>query len=382
MRKTWIVTGLAALALAAGVSLLGNRPLTVNVLEPQENLDLRLYGLGSVEARVLSNVGFETGGVLHSLTADAGDRVAQGQELARLHPEEQQARAAQAAAGLDAARAALAVAQAALPRARAVLEQRMAANTRQQELARTERASVKSAEETQRDLDVARADLAVARAELQVLRAQADAAAASLASARTLLDKQVLVAPYDARIIARKVEAGSVIKAGDTIFTLIDPATIWIQAYFDEERAGQIALGQTGTIRLRSRPQAGYSGTVVRIGLESDRINEERRVWLTCADCPPEMFLGEQAEAWLTTGHRARALMVPEIDISGFDGASGTVWTLQDGTLRRAALTFGARDDLGRAEVTGGLPDGARIVSPGPKGAAEGRSARILEGGQ
>ncbi len=169
------------------------------------------------------------------------------------------------------------------------------------------------------------------------------------------------------------------VKAGDPIFTLVDPATIWIQAYVDEERAGQLADGQPGAIRLRSHPSAEFHGTVARIGLESDRVNEERRVWLTCAGCPAEMFLGEQAEARILTGTRASALMVPEVAIAGFDGYRGTVWTVRDGRLARAALTFGARDDRGRAEVTGGLPEGAAIVARPPKGAAEGRRARIAE---
>jgi HlyD family secretion protein len=53
---------------------------------------------------------------------------------------------------------------------------------------------------------------------------------------------------------------------------------------------------------------------------------------------------------------------------------------VQDGRLARAELTFGARDDRGRIEVTGGLPDGAQIVSSPPQGASEGRLARIGDG--
>ena len=67
----------------------------------------------------------------------------------------------------------------------------------------------------------------------------------------------------------------------------------------------------------------------------------------------------------------------PEVAITGFDGFRGIVWLVQDGRLRRAELTFGARDDRGRVEVTGGLPEGAAIVAMPPKGADEGRLARI-----
>ena len=161
------------------------------------------------------------------------------------------------------------------------------------------------------------------------------------------------------------------------IFTLIDPDTVWIQAYIDENRAGQLALGQPGTFRLRSQPAGEFNGIIARFGLESDRVNEERRVWLICTDCPAEMALGEQAEVRILTGTRDTALMVPEVVISGFDGYRGRVWTVQDGRLAKADLTFGARDDRGRVEVTGGLADGAQIVAIPPQGADEGRLARI-----
>jgi HlyD family secretion protein len=379
MRRVWLFGFLAALAIAAGFLFLTERPLTVTVAQPESDVALRIYGLGTVEARILSRVGFEVGGALTALAVDAGDRVAPGQEMASLHAAEQEARVARARAAVAANEANLAKADAAVVRARAVLAQREAENRRQQGLAQRDVASVQRAEEAQRDEDVARADLAVAEADVAVIRAQGMDAAAGLRQEETLLAHHRLIAPYDALVVARHAEAGAVVKAGDPVLTLIDPATVWIQAYVDEERAGQLALGQPGTIRLRSQPAAEFRGTIARIGIESDRVNEERRVWLTCADCPAEMFLGEQAEVRILTGTRATALMVPELAITGFDGHRGTVWTVVDGRLTRAELTFGARDDRGRVEVIGGLPEGAMIVARVPKGAAEGRRARIGE---
>jgi HlyD family secretion protein len=380
MRRIWIYGVVAALAVGAGALFLTERPLTVAVVLPETDVALRIYGLGTVEARVLSRVGFEVGAALITLSADAGDRVTKGQNLAALHPAEQEARLLRADAAVAANAANLAKAEAAVARARAILAQRETANTRQQDLSRQDVASVQRAEEAQRDEDVAHADLAVAEAEVAVIRAQGADAAAALQLEKTLLAHHQLVAPFDAVIVARHAEAGAVVKAGDPIFTLIDPETIWIQAYIDEERAGQLALGQPGTIRLRSQPQLEFNGTIARIGLESDRVNEERRVWLTCADCPAAMYLGEQAEVRITTGLRKTALMVPEVAISGFDGHRGTVWLVRDGQLGLASLTFGARDDKGRIEVVSGLPDAAQIVALPPKGVAEGRLARIAEG--
>lgn len=376
-RRLWIFGALAVLAAGAAVLFIMERPLSVAVVRPETGVPLRVYGLGTVEARVLSRIGFEAGAALLTLSADAGDRVSKGQELATLQPAEQEARVARARAAMAANVANLAKAEAAVDRARAELAQREAANTRQQSLARRDVASAQRAEEAQRDQDVARANLAVAEADVALIRSQKEDAAAALQLEQTLLAHHRLMAPFDAVIVARHAEPGTVVKSGDPIFTLIDPSTVWIQAYIDEERAGQLALGQQGTIRLRSRPQDAFTGTVARIGLESDRVNEERRVWLSCTDCPEPMYLGEQAEVRITTGLRDSALMVPETAISGFDGHHGKVWLVRDGRFTRAELTFGARDDRGRVEVTGGVPDGALIVALPPKGVGEGRLARI-----
>jgi HlyD family secretion protein len=377
VQKAWLIGAAAVLAIGAGVLFMTERPLTVTVVQPETDVPLRIYGLGTVEARVLTRVGFEVGATLLSLSADAGDGVTQGQILGTLHQGEQEARVARARAAVAANLANQAKAEASVERALAVLAQRQTANRRLVELARQDVASVQRAEEAQRDEDVARAEVAVAEAERDVIEAQAQDAAAALKLEETLLAHHRLSAPFDAVIVARHAEMGAVVRAGDPIFTLIDPATIWIQAYIDEERAGQLALGQPGTIRLRSQPAGEFHGTIARIGLESDRVNEERRVWLTCTDCPAEMFLGEQAEVRILTGTRDRALMVPEVAIAGFDGFRGLVWTVRDGRLARADLTFGGRDDKGRVEVKGGLSDDAQIVASLPKGATEERLARI-----
>ncbi|MBB3811160.1 efflux RND transporter periplasmic adaptor subunit [Pseudochelatococcus contaminans] len=376
MGRRWMFGAAAVLVLGAGVLFLTERPLTVNVVQAEQDVALRIYGLGSVEARILSRVGFEVGAALTGLAADVGDRVVRGQELATLDPAEQEARTARARAAVEANVAALARAEATVARASTVLAQRQAANQRQQGLAQRDVTSIQRAEEAQRDEDVARADLAVAEADVAVIRAQGADAAAALQQENVLLARHRLSAPYDAVIVTRHAEAGTVVRAGDPIFTLIAPETVWIQAYVDEERAGQLALGQPGTIRLRSQPQAEFQGSIARIGLESDRVNEERRIWLTCTDCPQPLYLGEQAEVRITTGNRNSALMVPEVAITGFDGHRGRVWLVRDGRLEQVELSFGARDDRGRVEVTGSLPDDAAIVARIPQGATEGRRAR------
>ncbi len=371
---------LAAFAAAgvAGYLFLAERPIAVPVAAIERNVPVRVYGLGTVEARIVSRIGFEVGAALTDLEVDSGDAVTEGQVLARLHTAEQEARVVRAEAAVEASQATLGKAEANVVRARAVLAQRRSTNERQQALAERSTISTQTAEEAQRDVDVAAADLAVAKSEVKVAQAQHADAEAALKYERTVLDHHILHAPFDAVVVARHAEAGMVVRAGDPIFTLMDPGTVWTLAYIDETRAGSIAVGQTAEVRLRSLPHEVFGGTVDRIGIESDRVNEERRVWIACDTCPAEVYLGEQAEVRITVANLPEALLVPEVAVSGFDGHRGGVWTVQDGRLAQTDVIFGHRTEDARVEIVSGLPEGAQVVTAPVKGMSEGRMARIV----
>jgi HlyD family secretion protein len=373
------LVGLIAVAALTGGGwfFLTERPVFVPVVVAEQDVAVRVYGLGTVEARIVSKVGFEVGAALTDLLVDSNDSVIRGQILARLHPVEQEARVGRAEAGVTASEAAILKAEANVERARAVLAQRFAANARQQELASRSTIAATSAEEAERDVVVAAADLSVAQSEVAVVTAQASDARAALRYEQTLLDHHALAAPFDAVIVERHAEAGTVVRAGDVIFTLMDPKTVWVQAYIDEGRAGELAIGQVAEIRLRSLPHSVFTGVVARIGIESDRVNEERLVWITCSDCPDQVFLGEQAEVRITTAVLADALLVPEVAVQGFDGHLGSVWVVQDGRLAQIPLIFGHRTEDARVDVVSGLPEGAQIVANPIKALAEGRLARV-----
>ena len=116
---------------------------------------------------------------------------------------------------------------------------------------------------------------------------------------------------------------------------------------------------------------------MVRIGIESDRVTEERRVYVKCDQCPHRFYLGEQAEVLIEVASLEHARLVPEQAISGFDGRKGAIWTVEDGRLRRRTVSFGHRTEDSRVEVVGGLPEGAAVVSVINTSLQEGRLAHV-----
>ena len=386
MKYSWykrLVTNRAALALgvlviaAVAALLISQRAVTVQVAYPERNVPITVFGLGTVEARVLSDVGFEVGSTLIELNADHGDPVSKNSVLARLHDSEQMARVAKAQAGVVNGEAALTMAQTVVGKARTVLTQRQQTNRRLQRLLLQNTVSEEAAEDAQLQQDVAAAELAVALSEVEVAQARLADAQAQLDYDNVLLAQHVLRAPYDAIVVRRHRELGSVLNAGETLFTLVDTATVWALAYVDESRAGNIRVDQPAEIRLRSLPQTVFPGHVARVDIESDRVNEERRVYVKCSQCPDTFHLGEQAEVIIATTELAEAILIPEMAVAEFDGKSGKIWVVNDGKLHRLAVKFGSRTLDGRLEITTPLPDGALAVSKLHSGLREGRGAKV-----
>ncbi len=381
MRWRRILGSLLLLAAVGGAGFfyLAVRPVAVRVAAPEGEVTFEVFGLGTVEARIVSRVGFPIGGILTALTADHGDRVAAGTVLARLDEAEQKAQLAKSEAALASAEAGLHKADALVAKAETVAGQQQEINRRRQVLVQRGTGSVEAAEQAQMESDVAAADRAIALRDAEVARAGVTNARAQLRFDAVKLDHHALAAPFDALVVERHKELGAVIGPGETVFTLVDPDTVWVLAYVDESRAGDLRPGQPARVRLRSLPDRLFQAEIVRIGIESDRLNEERRVFVKCRDCPPEFHLGEQAEIVIRTATATGALMIPENAIERPGEREGTLWTVEDGRLARRRVTLGRRNLDGRVEILAGVPDGARVVTERGTGLREGRRA-LIEG--
>ena len=74
----------------------------------------------------------------------------------------------------------------------------------------------------------------VAESDIEVAKAQLSDARSQYNYEKAVLDQHTLIAPFDALVIERLKELGTVIKAGDPIFTLVASDSVWALAYVDE----------------------------------------------------------------------------------------------------------------------------------------------------
>lgn len=377
-RALGVAVLIALLVAGAGVAVWHLRfsPLAVAVVRPVTKQPIEIFALGTVEARVVTRLAFRVAGTVVDIAADHGDRVIAGNRLARIDSREQEARKAKAEAGVASAQAVVAVADAAASRAEVVFAQRQQTNQRRQALLGRGAISIEQAEEAQLNETTARADALVTASEVTAAKARLGDARAQAAFETVVLAQHELTAPFDAIVVSRAKELGSVVAPGEPVFTLVDPATYWILAYLDEGRAGFVTEGQTATVRLRSLPGRVFNGRVVRIGLESDRVNEERRIHVRCENCPAAYVLGEQAEVVVTAAVVASGVFVPETMIDGLIHNRGSIWVVRDGRLARHPVEVGHRTLDGRYEVLSGL-DGALPIASRTGGLQDGRATRI-----
>ena len=152
---------------------------------------------GRVEAALESAVGFEIGGTLVALDANEGDRVSQGDALARLDVQRAAARRKEAKATLDQTLAELALARATAERTRDAF-------------------SYKGV--SQQQLDEAEQRVAT-------LQASSAVAGARLESIDVDIAKATLAAPFDAVVVRRLADPGRVLAPGEAVLNLESLAT-------------------------------------------------------------------------------------------------------------------------------------------------------------
>lgn len=353
------------------------RPIAVQVIEPVAEAQIQVFGLGTVEAKIRSNVGFKVNGILRELRVDHGDVVNKGQLLAVLDNAEQENQVAKAEANLEKARANLNLAKANVQKARINLALKRQQNHRRQMLKQQNAVTGEEVEVSLATTKTAEAEVDLAEAEVAAATAGLRDAEVQVSLSQEVLSQHFLTAPYDAVIIIRHAEMGTMLQPGEPVFTLADPCSVWVRSFVDEAKAGHIEVGQQAEVRLRSLPGQRFAGKVARVDLESDRIGEERRVYVTWGDCPRDFHLGEQAEVIIATDILNNVVLVPETLISGRNGNSGDIWTLEGGTLHFRRVSFGQGTLEGSLPVIQGLPEGGQAVAAPSSGLRQGRKAAI-----
>lgn len=383
-RWPWVLLAVlaAAAALAGGGWWLTAQPLPVRTAEavaPSSGAAAAavLQATGYVTARRQATVSTQITGTLTEVLIEEGDRVAQGQVIARL--EDRSLRA-----GLELARANAAAAQAQVVQARVALVQAEADRARLASLVAQGMLSAQAGEQSRTAVDSA-------RAALDVRQRAVDAAVAQVAQAQVGFDYTVVRAPFAGIVTAKAAQVGEIVSplsagGGFTrtgVGTIVDMDSLEVGVDVNEASIGEISPQMRAEAVLDAYPDWKIPARVIAIIPTADRgkATIKVRVGLDAKDARivPDMgvrvtFLAGAAAA--PAGAAAappRGVLVPPPAVVERDGQM-VVFVVEDGRARQRAVAAQEQGTMKR------LPDGVRagervIVAP-PASLRDGAAVR------
>ena len=288
MRSRFRPSAPLAFALAVALSGCGSEPTPepaprpVLVTQPGASMAASSSFAGEVRAREESPLAFRVGGKLVERRVDVGDHVRAGEVLAVLDAGDLQAQA-------RAAQARLSAAQAELGRARAD-------QARFAELARNQL--------------VSRSTLDAQNAAAVAAQGQVNAARAELDLARNQSGYGQLRAPAAGVITGRSAEAGQVVGAGQSIFTLAADGAREIAFSLPEGGRG-VELGQLVRVTLWSQPDRSWPGRIRELSPAADPASRTFAARATVEAPDATLQLGQSARVHLPGDSAAATLSLP-----------------------------------------------------------------------
>jgi RND family efflux transporter MFP subunit len=303
-------------------------------IEPLDRYEVRRVFSGTVRSRRASQLGFERGGMVSKVYVEEGDRVKEGQLIARLDTAQLRVARRRVAATLDEAQAGVGISTLTADRL--------------SQLADEEYISRQSADE-------ARFSLRAAEAKQLQLRAALDQIDVDLRKSR-------LIAPFSGVVSARMVDEGTVVAAGSPVVRFRE----------SDEREAVIGLPRNIPLEIGSEEELildgrSFSATVTAL---VDDVNQRTRTVTAILEIPTELNAAQGQVVDLV--HRRpvadSGFWVPTTALT--EGLRGT-WTVYsvepDGDAlvvqREAVEVLHAETD--RAFVRGTLEPSERIVSNG-----------------
>lgn len=306
---------------------------------------------GTLRARRAAAIRAEVSGAVLEVIAQAGDRVKEGQVLARLDDAALADALLAARSGVSAARNQVTVAEANARRART--------------LAEAGAISPQQAEQAEAALEGARAALADAEARH--------------ANAALMAGKTRVKAPFAGVVSERAVSAGDVVAPGSPLFTVIDPSRLELEAAVPAALAGDVAPGAGVQFRVTGFREA-FQGKVDRLNPSVDPATGQVRLYVTVPNESGRLLAGLYAEGRVAT-HERTAPAAPEavVDVSS---KPPTVLRVADGRVTKVPVEVVVRDDVKGAVgfASGVKPGDVLVLGSARGGLADGAAVKLGEG--
>jgi multidrug resistance efflux pump len=126
-------------------------------------------------------------------------------------------------------------------------------------------AAQSQAEAAQSQAEAVQSQAEAATAQAEAAKAQVEAARAALNILNVQMDKMILTAPVDGRVLSRSIQPGELASPAAPLLVLGQLNDLTITVYIAEDRYGTISLGETAQVSVDSFPGVTFTATVTYI---------------------------------------------------------------------------------------------------------------------
>ncbi|MGA9837487.1 MAG: efflux RND transporter periplasmic adaptor subunit [Gemmatimonadaceae bacterium] len=303
---------------------------------------------GSLEPDEEATVRAEVQAAVLETYAEPGQRVTKGQVLARLDDSVLREQALSAKSAVGTAQNAADIAQRNLQRSEALINVGAIAD---------------------RDLEAARNAAMTAQTQL-------DNATAVYANAQQMLEKTTVRAPFDGVVAARDVTGGDFVSPGGAMFSVVNPATMRLEASVPANALGDVKIGMPVDFSVTGYPGRTFTGHITRVNPTADPTTRQVSLLARIPNVGRSLVGGLFADGRVASEtHDA-----PVVPISAVDehGVRPSVMALRQGKVTPVAVELGIRDDVAETvEIRSGLAAGDTILVGAARGISPGTPVRV-----
>ena len=284
---------------------------------------------GTLAAESEADVRAEIAGPLLDVAVREGDRVAKGKLLARINPGAISAQQGAQSAGIASLRNNLALAQKDLNRQESLFKAGI----------------------------VARATVEAARQQVDIARNQLAQAQAASATTTVQAGNATVEAPIGGVVSKRWVSEGDVVQVGATLFTIIDPQTMQLEADVAADSLQDIKVGTPIEFSVQGLDGKLFIGRIARVNPEADPATRQIKVFAAIPNEAGALASGLFAEGRLRNLSRI-GVIVPAAAID-HRMTTPAVTRVRNGAVEHFAVVLGVIDDQNdKVEIRSGVSPG------------------------
>jgi membrane fusion protein (multidrug efflux system) len=223
--------------------------------------------------------------------------------------------------------------------------------------------------EYERNVDLHRRGL-ISASKFDSLQYDLEALEASYELKRLTYDYSKIRAPIAGIVAAREVKQGQHLDVNDVAFRITETSELIAHLQIPQSELAKFAPGNTASIQVASMPGTNFPATIARVSPTIDARNGTFRATAIIDNKNGDLAPGMFGRFTIAYEQHADALVIPAMALLDEDDVN-TVYVVSNGEVIRHAVDVGILAD-GNVEILGGLNDDDTVVVVGHAGLRDG----------